>query len=211
MSQNRNTSAAANVLIQTTLAMAAEGVPLMRRVLLPDTPQHLWDHYPAGDAIAPNGSRYFYHSHSPEQRLSGEQGHFHLFLPRSALSASANCLIVPIAANKPSIDTVHVLAVSCNADGIPFALFTTNRWVTDDWFYKADAIIEALGLFDVTQAPGDRLVGRWLTAMVVLARPLIARLLHERDEALLARDPGGENRSVEILSQAPLDLQNLLE
>lgn len=201
-------SDAANLLIDASLAMAREGVPLMRRILPAGVPQHLWDHYPEGDAVAPSGSRYFYHSHPPDERGTDEHGHFHLFLPRRAMPDPE----APwLAAGNAVHDAVHLVALSVTRSGVPVSAFTTNRWVTDESLFDADAIIAALDRFDVRGAPGDTLVNNWLTAAVALARPVIAGLLQSRDAALAAHDPGGEDRSVEILSSAALDLQALLD
>lgn len=199
---------AANLLIDASLAMAREGVPLMRRILPAGVPQHLWDHYPADDAVAPSGSRYFYHSHPPEERGTDEHGHFHLFLPRRAMpDPDAHRL----AADEAAHDAVHLIALSVASSGLPMRAFTTNRWVTDEWLFDAGAIMAALDRFDLRGAPGDALVNDWLTAAVALARPVIDELLAARDAALAAHDPSGEDRSVETLSSAALDLQALLD
>lgn len=202
---------AASLLIDTTLAMAASGVPLMRRILPADMPQRLWDHYPAQDIVAPGGSRCFYHSHPPDARGDGEQGHFHLFLPRRAMPGPAAPWLSPTAGVAAEHDAVHLIALSVDRSGIPRSAFTTNRWVTGEWLFDARSIIAAMTRFDLRGAGGDALVNAWLTAAVAIARPLIGDLLTARDVALSLHDPGGEDRSVEILSSAPFDLQALLD
>lgn len=69
--------------------------------------------------------------------------------------------------------------------------------------------MRAFGLFDLRDAPCDPLVATWLTAAVHLCRDEIATLLAARDAAL-ATGISGEDRAHERLSQAPLDLQQLL-
>lgn len=202
---------AAAMLIDATLAMAHEGVPLMRRILPADAPQHLWDHYPEGDVVAPGGARYFYHSHPADARGINEQGHFHLFLPRAAMPCPAAPRLAPPDPDAAAHHAVHLIALSVDTAGVPARLFTTNRWVTDEWLFDADSIIAAIARVDLRGAPGDRHVNAWLTAAVALARPLIADLLVARDAALATRDPSGEDRTVEILSAATLDLQALLD
>lgn len=202
---------AAALLIDASLAMAREGVPLMRRILPADTPQHVWDHYPDGDVVAASGARYFYHSHPPEDRGTDEQGHFHLFLPRAAMPDPATPWLAPPDPDAAGHHAVHLVALSVDTVGLPTRLFTTNRWVTDEWLFDADSILAAIARFDLRGAPGDRHVNAWLTAAVALARPLIADLLVARDAALATRDPSGEDRTVEILSAATLDLQALLD
>ncbi|MFK9804338.1 DUF6969 family protein, partial [Escherichia coli] len=83
-----------------------------------------------------------------------------------------------------------------------------NRWVTDDIMYPAEAIIAALPHFDLADAPGDTLVNQWLTAAVALGRPELAALLHARDRALPMN--ASEDRSIEILSRTPFDLDAMI-
>jgi len=202
---------AAGALAQATLSMHLSGVPLMRRLLPADAPMRLWDHYPADDIVCPvSGARYFYHAHPPEERGAEEHGHFHLFLPVRAMAAPALPLIAPDRPAQPG-DWVHIAALAVSDAGLPSALFTVNRWVTDEWLYPAHSIISAMDRFDLRRAPGDALVNAWLTAAVALCSPLIAVLLAERDRVLLAHDPLGEDRAYEVISRAPVDLQVLFE
>lgn len=197
----------ATTLFALTERMASQGVPLVPRVVPPDAAFRQWTHYPAHDAVSPaTGARWFYHAHPPEQRAPGEHGHFHLFLPLDAFAG-----IPPRAAPEPKIPkgknparVVHVIALSCNLEGVPTHWFTTNRWVTNEYFMAADAIIERLEAFDVSDANADALVNGWLTAAVAVFRERIAALLHRRDAALLGRSP--DDRSLEILSAAPFDI-----
>ncbi|QLC25149.1 hypothetical protein HFP57_09020 [Parasphingopyxis algicola] len=194
-------------LFALTEQMASQGVSLVPRVVPPESDFRQWDHYPQKDAIsASNRSRWFYHAHPPEQREPGEHGHFHLFLPLDAFEG-----IEPEAAPEPRnkkgktpAKVVHFIALSCNVEGIPTHWFTTNRWVTNEYFMPAAAIIERLDLFDVTDAPGDPLVNGWLTAVVAMFRDQISDLLRERDEALAGQSL--DDRKLEILSSGPLAL-----
>lgn len=202
---------AAHLLIQATLAMHRSGTPLMRRLLPAETEMRLWDHYPPGDVCCPvSGARYFYHAHPPEERGTGEHGHFHLFLPVRAMAAQARPLVAPDREAQGD-DWVHLVALAISAEGLPTSLFTVNRWVTDECLYPAQSVMQAIGQFDLRGAAGDPLVNQWLTAAVALCAPLIGALLVERDSQLLAHDPGGENRAFEVLSRAPIDLQRLLD
>ncbi|WP_299324306.1 hypothetical protein [Parasphingopyxis sp.] len=193
-------------LFALTEQMASQGTPLVPRVVPPDCDFRQWDHYPEKDAVSPsNKSRWFYHAHPPEQREPGEHGHFHLFLPLDAFDG-----IEPLAEAKPKTKdktpakVVHFVALSCNTQGIPTHWFTTNRWVTNEYFMPGEAIIERLDLFDVDDAPGDPLVNGWLTAAVATFRDQIAELVRERDTALDGQSL--DDRNLEILSSGPLDL-----
>ena len=207
-------SAAATV-IETITAMAGEGVPLMQRVL-PEKEAEFWKHYPQGDAKdAACKSRWYYHVHKPGQRHPDEHGHFHLFIHRDQLSDTVG---EPIAGptGKPKTGKIHaqvahVAGLSINTIGIPRAWFVTNRWVTEEYLYPADVMIEHLPVFNVDQTQADSLVNRCVTAMVELYRDEISELLIRRDAAmkehLKAEGPEAyEHRKYEVLGEVPIDL-----
>ncbi len=206
---------AASALIEATVVMHNSGVPFMRRVLAAADPEpELWQHYPEHDAVSPRGgSRYFYHCHPVEDRGVDEHGHFHLFLAKSAMPKPRGVAIAPIGrkarAQNPKV--VHIAALSINQAGLPVSLFTVNRWVTNEWLYPHDQIMAALTRFDLTGADGDEFVNKWLTAFVHLAKPTISDLLIQRDLALSDVDWDGEERTLEITSSIPVDLQDLVE
>lgn len=169
-------------------------------------------HYPPGDVIdRETHSQAYFHAHPPSPARAADFGHFHCFLRRPALPAAAAPLALPgnPAERAAEAVTAHLVAVSMDAHGRPTALFTTNRWVTDEVLYDAETLIAALPGFALDLALPSWPVNRWLTAMVVLYRDEIASLLRERDAALASVDP--EDRAVEVLSQRPLDLDGRLE
>lgn len=201
----------AEALIEATLAMHGAGKPLMRLVLPEGGEPEQWAHYPPDDAISPaSRSRYFYHCHPPEERGDGEHGHFHLFLPLS-LFAEEDVRCAPTDDDDDRAEVVHIAALSVDMQGVPLRLFTTNRWVTDEWLYPADAIAAVINHFDLEGADGDPHVNQWLSAFVALARDLIIDLLHQRDAVLEAKNWPSEDHAVEITSCVPLDLQALLD
>ncbi len=149
--------------------MFAGGQPLMNRILPSAEPAELWQHYPPDDVVnGTAGSRYFYHCHPPAERSEGEHGHFHLFLDTSVMPDSVDPIIAPPAAtsDEPRADVVHIGALAISTEGLPLCWFTTNRWVTDEWIYPAEAVIDQLAQFDLRGPDGDPLVNDWLTAMV---------------------------------------------
>jgi hypothetical protein len=203
---------AAKLLVETTAMMHQSGIPLMRRVLPPEIEPTLWDHYPEDDAVSPhNGSRYFYHCHPVEERGAGEHGHFHLFLPKLTMEqpSDAKCAPADLAADRA--DVVHLVALSVSPEGLPITMFTVNRWVCDEWLFPRGDIMAVIDGFDLTDADGDPLVNNWLTAMVHLAKPMISTLLVERDERLAASSWDGEDRTLEVISSAAIDLQALVD
>ena len=202
---------AATRLIELSVEMNRQGLPLMQRVLPTHAAAEQWAHYPPDDAVSPkSGSRYFYHSHPPKEREVGEHGHFHLFLPLSLFSKESAVSAPPDDGSKRA-EVVHFAALSVNSAGVPAQLFTVNRWVTDEWLFPAEAIMEHINAFDLGGADGDELVNGWLTAFVLLAKNDIAGLLGERDTVLAAMDWPGEDRSMETMSAKVIDLQALLE
>lgn len=159
-----------------------------------------WAHHPRQDWVdARHGTRFFYHAHAAEERMAGEHGHFHLFVPARMPGG-------------PGFS--HLAGLSLDARGLPLRWFTTNRWVTGEQWADADTLVAALPRLQ-WQARG-RLgpVGRWLGAMVQLHADELTRLLHARDARLQAlaaaqqRSPEAlwDDRSLHILTQCPIDL-----
>jgi hypothetical protein len=202
---------AINLLITSTISMAQDGKPLMRRIL-PEGEIALWDHYPEYDRVSPvSGARYFYHCHPVEERGAGEHGHFHLFLARTAMPKGAKYRLAPPRhARKGVPAVVHIAALSIDTAGLPIGLFTVNQWVTNEWLYPASAINDAITAFDLRDADGDPLVNQWLTALVQLARPNISALLDERDAVLAANNWDGRDEALEILSSRQIDIDALI-
>ncbi len=204
-------AAAARHLVEATVELAQSGTPLMRRIVPDDGDFAVWQHYPASDAVdRRSGSRWFYHAHPAEQRTGGEHGHFHLFFERHVFKPPAMALAGPVGGASVGADVVHIAALSVDLRGIPVQLFTVNRWVTDEWLYPAGEVLSRLARFDLSRAPGDALVNRWLTAAVACLAPEITQILHERDAriaALSSDDAFWEDRDAEILSSSAVDLQ----
>jgi len=169
------------------------------------------DHYPPGDVFDPTSfSQYYYHAHR-----NNEHGHFHTFIRGDRTAA-----IQPLDQSHMDYmdereDTVcHLIAISMDNAGIPCGLFTTNRWVTaENWFKDTDAIA-MLESFEMDLVPPSWPVNIWITGMVRLFRPQIIDLIHQRDEVLAdwrAAHPDGdtfEDRGIGILSEMPISIDN---
>jgi hypothetical protein len=137
------------------------------------------DHYPKGDVYdSETHSQFFYHSHRER-----EHGHFHTFLREKGMPKDCR----PVKQSEAKFmkerdDTLsHLIAVSMNRAGFPIGLFTTNRWITADNWYKADDVIKMLDRFEMDLACPSWPVNIWLTAMLRLFRPQIMELVRERD------------------------------
>ncbi len=178
----------------------------------------VWSHYPKGDVIdRQTHSQFYYHAH-PEQQRPGEHGHFHLFLRRDGIPENIQPADIGASNSFDDFKTpmCHMLAIAMNPNGMPIALFTTNRWVTmDPWFNAADTI-DLLDSFDVDIAKPSWPVNIWISAMVRLYRPDIEQLLHERDDVmtgaqLKAADNAYNDRSIEITSLLDIDLADRID
>lgn len=202
---------AGDALWEATLAIHQSGIPLMSRVLPEDGTPAAFQHYPPRDVV--NGhwqARWFYHCHNPNDRADGEHGHFHLFLGRSAFRSDIAPLVPPPDRRKPCPSIVHIAALSMGFAGLPAAWFTTNRWVTDEWLYPADAIIKKIPQISFAGDDGDPLVNEWLGAILRASRDQVATLLVERDVRLAECDPTGEGRCIEVVSRSAIDFDLLL-
>ena len=212
-----NSAEAAQIVIETITTMAGEGRPLMKRVL-PDEDVHFWEHYPKKDARdRDTKSRWYYHVHAPGQRDADEHGHFHLFLHRTQLPKGLEPQVWPPQGEDAKAHVTHIAGLSINHQGIPRAWFMTNRFVTNEFLYPADVMIDHLPDYMVDNTAEDDQVNQFLTAMVALYRNEIAELLHQRDKALIELvkehgDAAFEKASgVEVLAQIPIDLDAKIE
>jgi hypothetical protein len=103
------------------------------------------------------------------------------------------------------------VALAVDRKGEPLRLFTTNRWVTGETWYRADDVIAMLDRFRVRSERPSALVNRWIGALVRLFQPEIATLLRDRDRAILEqrwrwRGNVLEDPRLEITSSLEIDL-----
>lgn len=203
---------AAKTVIETITQMVQEQRPLMLRVV-PEDGAKFWTHYPEGDARDKHcKARWYYHVHAPGSREEDEHGHFHLFLHRDQLPKGEPVKVLPLKGEEAKAHVTHLVALSIDTSGIPRSWFTTNRYVTDEFLFSADVMIQHLPEYNVDHTKQDDLVNRFVTAMVALYRDEITELLQQRDARqaeLFAEhgDAGYEKESgEEVLSYIPIDL-----
>jgi hypothetical protein len=161
-----------------------------------------WRHYPNGEVYDPaSHAQYFYHTHPGDRRPPLEHGHFHTFLRAEGMPSGVVPLVLPetgVAEVAPAPqgaplkrgtrdEVSHLVAISLDAQGEPFRLFTTNRWVTGETWYRAGDVIAMLDRFAITPADPAAVRDRWLVAVIQLFRPQIAALLRQRDKMVMAR------------------------
>jgi len=173
------------------------------------------DHYPEGDAYDPEThSQFYYHSHR-----EGEHGHFHTFLREAGMPTGMRPAQQTRAPFKDDRDDTlsHLIAISMDKSGFPTQLFTTNRWVTADHWYKADDVIIMLDRFDMDMSFPSLVTNMWLTNMVRLFRPQIEELIRARDvkvEAWAAEYPDEdafEDRELEITALLDISVEAQIE
>jgi hypothetical protein len=170
--------------------------------VLGNNPAAEWQHYPDGEVYDPKShAQYFYHTHPIEGRPVREHGHFHTFLRADGMPAGTAPLILPeiavadVPVPPPQAQPLkhgireevsHLVAIAVDSRGEPIRLFTTNRWVTGETWYRADDVIRMLDRFTFTKIEPSETLNRWICAMLRLFRPQITELLQMRDETVMA-------------------------
>jgi Domain of unknown function (DUF6969) len=205
---------AGDEVVECVRVLAKTGDNLVGELLRAEDKFFEWDHYPKGDVYDPEThAQYYYHAHPADDRV-GEHGHFHTFLrpggmPNGVTPAPLPDYTTPADANDA---LSHLVAISMDKYGLPIKLFTTNRWVTGETWYRAPDVVAMLDRFEMDLAQPSWPVNRWLTAMVRLFRPQIASLLEERDRTLAAwqaRRPKAnpfEDRGLEVTSHLEISV-----
>ncbi|HEU0215672.1 MAG TPA: hypothetical protein VFQ90_03370 [Stellaceae bacterium] len=221
MNGSGRAAAAATIIRECRRELAARGSSVIREVLGASATVDDWRHYPAGDGYDPvNHSQYFYHRHHADE--PGEHGHFHLFLRAEGMPEGTLPLLLPEAAiaNLPTPpqaapvkrgardEVSHLIAIAVDQDGEPVRLFTTNRWVTGETWYRAEDVIRMADRFALDAAEPAGLVNAWLVAMLRLYQPEIAMLLRERDRTVM--DPRRRRRRIDVFEDPRLEVTSSL-
>ncbi len=171
-----------------------------------------YNHYPAGDVYdSESHSQYYYHSHR-----KGEHGHFHTYLRPKGMPFWIKPASVPdFTPPEGDNDAIsHIVAISMDSYGFPIGLFTTNRWICAETWYKAEDVCAMIDLFEIDHARPSWPMNRWITAMMKLFKPQITELLLERDDMVTAwqkRHPQRnvyEDRELDITSELRISLED---
>ena len=173
-----------------------------------------WDHYPNGDVYdRDTHGQYYYHAHRGNEN---EHGHFHTFLRRKGIPNHIQPHPDQGDATVPQGEDVlsHIIAISMDPEGYPFGLFSTNRWVTGENWFKASDVTSMLDHFEIDHAWPSWPTNRWISAMMILFRPQITALLEDRDQSIANwqqkhsdRDVY-EDRDLEITSVIPISVED---
>ena len=195
-------ASAAAVIADCRRDLAARKRNILSEVMLGEATVSEWRHYPDGEVYDPKShAQYFYHVHPVSGRPVPEHGHFHTFLRAEGMPVGAAPLILPeiAVADAPVLppqapplkhgtreEVSHLVAIAVDGRGEPIRLFTTNRWVTGETWYRAEDVIRMLDRFTITEIAPSETLNRWVGAMLRLFRPQIAVLLRMRDETVMA-------------------------
>lgn len=173
-----------------------------------------WNHYPEGDVFDPrSNSQYYYHAH-PKGERPGEHGHFHTFLRPKGMPPGIEPAPVPEYTEPEGENDAlsHLVAISCDKQGDPIKLFTTNRWVTGEVWYKAADVIRMLDYFQIDHVRPSWAVNVWVTNVMTLFRPQIRVLVQERDRVVdnwaAENDSANvyEDRALEVTAECPISV-----
>ena len=173
-----------------------------------------WDHYPAGDVYDhETHAQYYYHAHPQDQRFESEHGHFHTFLRAKGMPKDIRPAPVAGKAQDLADSLSHLIAISMDPAGEPLRLFTVNRWVTGEVWYRGEDVCALLERFRIGHAQPSWPANRWITAMLVLFAPQIRELVRIRDRSLAAwqakhpdRD-AFEDRDLEVTSYLDISVE----
>jgi uncharacterized protein DUF6969 len=219
--------AAARSLAECRRWFAAKPHGLLGEITAGELPLAEWRHYPEGEVYDPHThAQYFYHIHPAAGRPAGEHGHFHTFLRADGIPAGVAPLVLPETAVADAArplpqaaplkqgardEVAHLVAIMLDPMGEPVRLFTTNRWVTGETWYRADDVVRMLDGFVIGEAGRSAVLSQWIVAMVALFRPQIVALLRTRDETVMAwrrrrRANVFEDIRLEVLSSIEIDI-----
>ena len=218
---------AAAVIRDCRRELASRGGNLVSEVTAGVAAVSEWRHYPDGEVYDPTShAQYFYHTHAAKDRPAQEHGHFHTFLGAEGMPAGVAPLLLPeiAVAAVPALppqapplkrgtrdEVSHLIAIAVDVRGEPMRLFTTNRWVTGETWYRADDVVRMLDRFVITEVEPFEVLNRWVGAMIRLFRPQIAALLRARDETVMAwrrrrRTHVFEDPRLEVTSSLDIEL-----
>lgn len=200
--------------------LAKSGGNLVGEVLRDNGEFTEWNHYPPDDIFDPEShAQFYFHAHPPAERERPDYGHFHTFLRKEGMPKGIKpARLAKHEANSKDTDSLcHLIAISMTQEGLPERLFTTNRWVTAETWYKAKDAIAALERFQVDLAYPSWPLNRWISAMMTLYRPQIEQLLIERDTAIdnwrdtHPKENIFEDRALEVTSELDISLFDHIE
>ena len=207
-----STAAAGAEVMECLMVLAKTGGNVVAEALRGQGTFYEFNHYPAEDVYdTETHSQYYYHAHR-----EGEHGHFHTYLRPQGMPSWIEPAPVPdFTMPEDENDALsHIVAISMDSSGLPIKLFTTNRWICAETWYRAEDVSAMIDLFAITHAQPSWPMNRWVTAMLKLFKPRITELLFERDDTVAAwqkRHPRRnvyEDRELDITSETAISLED---
>ncbi len=193
-------TAAAAIIRECRRELAARNTDLLKE-LTSGSAIADWRNYPEGEVYDyKTHAQYFFHKHPATGLPSRECGHFHTFLRAEGMPPGVAPLLLPelAVADVPALppqappikrgtrdEVSHLVAIAIDLRGEPIRLFTTNRWVTGETWYRADDVLKMLDRFAVAEVEPSEVLNRWVSGMMRLFRPQIGALLRARDDAVM--------------------------
>jgi hypothetical protein len=165
------------------------------------------EHYPKHDAYDKETfAQYYYHSHRKE-----EHGHFHLFLRQGGMPEGVLPKFYDGRNDTMSdVDTFsHLIAISMDDEGYPIKLFTTNRWVTGEDWYRNEDVCKMIDLFQIEHTHPSWVTNKWLSSMLRLFYPQISELVLRREQDLEMKSQA--DTLVDAMEDYQLDVLSELE
>jgi hypothetical protein len=213
---------AAAVVVECRRSLGANPIGILGELMAGESAPAEWRHYPDGEVYDPHThAQYFYHIHPAAERPGREHGHFHTFLRAEGMPSGMAPLVLPetAVAAMPAPQAAplkhgvrdevgHLVAIALDRRGEPFRLFTTNRWVTGETWYRADDVIHMLDCFTIGSTGRSGMLDRWIVAMIGLFRPQIAVLLRMRDQTVMA---WRRRRRTNVFEDVRLEITSSLE
>lgn len=173
------------------------------------------EHYPKQDAYDHETfAQYYYHSHR-----RGEHGHFHLFLRQGGMPEGVLPQFYDGRNDTMSdVDTFsHLVAISMDDEGHPIKLFTTNRWVTGEDWYRSEDVCKMIDRFQIEHTHPSWVTNRWLSSMLRLFYPQISELILRREEDLemksqsLTLIDAMEDYHLDVLSELEISVETQMD
>jgi len=208
----RRMLAAGEDIVECYRVLKKGGLNIVGEILKDQGTFYEWNHYPDGDTFDPDShSQYYYHNHR-----EGEHGHFHVFLRQPGMPKGTKSVVNNTDEDWPKGKDAlsHLIAISMDDYGFPMSLFTTNRWVTGETWYKAADVIPMIDRFEIDHAMPSWPVNRWLTGMLALFQPQITELIRKRDESVAAwrlthaATEAFEDRDLEVTSNLKISVED---
>jgi hypothetical protein len=190
-----------------------------------------WTHVPPKDVLdGSSSSQYYYHAHTPANeknatiRHDGEHGHFHTFMRHAGMREEEKpypALDVDKSIADVKKHLSHILGISMDKTGCITGLFTTNRWVTGEVWYKAEDVIAMASRYEIDHAQPSWPVNMWVSQCFAAFMPVIKLLLIKRDDMVeqwaVAHSGGDEaynvfeDRNLEVTSYCHIDLAKIMQ